>query len=118
MIKDKIGKGEITIQYCPSGDMWADINTKALQGALFYKMRARLMGISKNYDDEVERLNTQPGLLPLKECGGPTMSPENTAILKKAGAFKKAFAIATEELPEAHKIKRYAVAALMIRALT
>ena len=60
--------------------MWADINTKALQGALFYKMRARLMGISKNYDDKVDQLNTQPGLLTLKECGGPTMSPENTAI--------------------------------------
>ena len=30
MIKDKIGKGEISIQYCPTGDMWADINTKAL----------------------------------------------------------------------------------------
>ena len=76
------------------------------------------MGISKKYDDKVERLNTQPGLLPLKECGSPTMSPENTAILKKAGAFKKAFAIATEALPEAPKIKLFAVAALMIRALT
>ena len=67
MIKDKIGKGEITIQYCPTGDMWVDINTKALQGVLFYKMRARQMGISEKYDNEVERLNTQPGLLPLKE---------------------------------------------------
>ena len=37
------------------------------------------------------------------------MSSENTAILKKAGAFKKAFAIATEALPEAPKIKRFAV---------
>ena len=76
------------------------------------------MGISKNYDDEVERLNTQPGLLPLKECDSPTMSPENTAILKKAGAFKKAFAIATEALPEAPKVPRFVVAALMMRALT
>ena len=42
MIKDKIGKGEVIIQYCPTGDMWAAINTKALQGSLFYKMRACL----------------------------------------------------------------------------
>ena len=39
-IKDKIEKKEVIIQYCPTGDMWEDINTKALQGSLFYKMRA------------------------------------------------------------------------------
>eukprot|EP00957_Ditylum_brightwellii_P051240 3884996-Ditylum_brightwellii.AAC.1 len=38
MIKDKIGQGEMIIQYCPTNDMWADIYTKALQGRLFYKM--------------------------------------------------------------------------------
>ena len=47
MIKYKIGRGEVIIQYCPTGDMWADINTKALQGSLFYKIRARLMGIDE-----------------------------------------------------------------------
>ena len=36
MIKDKIGRGEVIIQYCPTGDMWADINANALQGSLFY----------------------------------------------------------------------------------
>ena len=63
-IKDKIGKGEVIIQYCPTGDMWADINTKALQGSLFYKMRARFMGVDDNYDDDVENQNTHPYLLP------------------------------------------------------
>ena len=38
MIKDKIGRGEVIIQYCPTGDMGADIKTKALQGSLLYKM--------------------------------------------------------------------------------
>ena len=46
------------------------------------------------------------------------MSQETTAILKNAGAFKKALAIATEELLDAPKVKLFAVAALMIRALT
>ena len=40
IIKDKIGKGEVIIKYCPTGKMWADINTKYLQGILFYKMRS------------------------------------------------------------------------------
>ena len=64
MIKDNIGKGKIVIQYFPTYDMWANINTKALQGSLFYKMRGRLMGIGENYDEDIERLNTHPDLLP------------------------------------------------------
>ena len=63
-IKDKIGKGEITIQYCPTVSMWVDINTKALQGSLFYKMQARLMGVDENYHDNLERLAIHPDLLP------------------------------------------------------
>ena len=59
MIKDKIGKGEIIIQYCPPGDMWADINIKAIQGSLFYKMQACLMGVDENYHNDPERLATQ-----------------------------------------------------------
>ena len=55
MIKDKICKGGIGIQYYPPVDMWADINTNALQGSLFYEMRARLIGIDGNYDDDIER---------------------------------------------------------------
>ena len=70
MIKDKIGKGEVIIQYCPTGDMWADINTKTLQGSALYKMRARLMGVDENYDDDIEEQNTHPYLLPQEsqEC--------------------------------------------------
>ena len=68
MIKDNIGKGEIIIQYCPTGDMWDNINTKDLQGSLFYKMRSLLMGIGKDYNDDIERLNTHPDLLPSQEC--------------------------------------------------
>ena len=44
--------------------MWADINTKALQDSLFYKMRARLMGIDENYHDDLEHEATHPDLLP------------------------------------------------------
>ena len=64
MIKDKVGKGEVIVQYCPTGDMWADINTKALQGSLFNKMQARLMEVDENYHNELKRLATHPDLLP------------------------------------------------------
>ncbi len=87
MIKDKIGQGEVMIQYGPTGDMWADINTKALQGSLFYKMRARLMGIDENYHDDLERENTHPTLLPqeAQECG---VSDETKEVLRKAGTIR------------------------------
>ena len=49
IIKGNFGKGEIVIQYCPTGDMLDNINTKALQGSLFYKMRGRLTGIGEDY---------------------------------------------------------------------
>ena len=86
MIKDKIGKGEIIIQYCPTGDMWADINTKALQGNLFYKMQARLMGVDENYHDNLECEATHPDLLSqeTQECG---ISDKNKELLHKAGAI-------------------------------
>ena len=73
MIKDKTGKGEIIMKYCPTGDMWADINIRALQGALFYKMRAQLMSIIEHYDNYFEQRNTQAGLLPPQECAAPTI---------------------------------------------
>ena len=60
MIKDNIGKSEIVIQYLPTDDMWADINTEDLQGSLFYKIHSRLMGIGEDYDGEIERRNTHP----------------------------------------------------------
>ena len=53
IIKDKIGNSGIVIQYCPTGDMWSDINTKALQGSLVYKIRGFLMGIGEDYDDDI-----------------------------------------------------------------
>ena len=66
--------------------MWADINTKALQGSLFFKMRARLMGVDENYHKDLERLATHPDLLPqeTQECG---ISDENNELLHKAEAI-------------------------------
>jgi hypothetical protein len=45
-VKDRLDSCEVEIEYLPTGDMRADIMTKPLQGDLFRKMRAELLGIS------------------------------------------------------------------------
>ena len=64
-IKDKIDKEEVEIQYCPTEQMWADVNTKPLQGKPYRVMRSHLMNVPEDYDDEIERLRTCQAL------GGP-----------------------------------------------
>jgi hypothetical protein len=49
-VSDKVSAGEVEIVYLPTGAMRADIMTKPLQGELFRKMRAELMGHEWNAD--------------------------------------------------------------------
>ena len=42
-ITDRINKGEIKLEYCPTDDMVADFFTKALQGKKFLKFRKIIM---------------------------------------------------------------------------
>ena len=45
-VTDRITKGELTVEWCPTADMIADFMTKPLQGrALFCKFRDFIMGI-------------------------------------------------------------------------
>jgi hypothetical protein len=43
-VKDRVDKGEFTIEYCPTEWMLADFFTKALQGALYHRFREIIMG--------------------------------------------------------------------------
>jgi hypothetical protein len=43
-IKDRVSSGDISIAYCPTDEMLADFFTKPLQGNLFRKFRAVLLG--------------------------------------------------------------------------
>ena len=43
-VKDRIDKGELRVEYCPSSIMLADFFTKPLQGQLFKKFRDVIMG--------------------------------------------------------------------------
>ena len=43
-VKDRIDKGELRVEYCPSSIMLADFFTKPLQGQLFKKFRDVIVG--------------------------------------------------------------------------
>ena len=66
-IADKVATGEVEIQYCPTEMMWADVLNKPKQGKGFRLDRSHLMNVPVDYDDEVERKATHPGLLPVGE---------------------------------------------------
>ena len=63
-ITDNVKRGVTTIQYCPTEDMVGDFYTKPLQGALFRKFRAIIMGL-----DMAHTPSTEPLCEP-RECVG------------------------------------------------
>ena len=44
-ITDRVQQGDVSIEWCPTGDMTGDYMTKPLQGALFRKFRDQIMGV-------------------------------------------------------------------------
>jgi hypothetical protein len=44
-VTDRISKGELKVQWCPTTDMIADYMTKPLQGKLFRSVRDLIMGL-------------------------------------------------------------------------
>ena len=58
--------------------MWADVNTKPVQGELFWTFRHHMimMGAPIYYNDDVERRRIHPLLLPKVETGKMTVSDE------------------------------------------
>jgi hypothetical protein len=49
-ISNRVNKGEVSVVWCPTGNMIADYATKPLQGALFCKFRYQIMGVVKLQD--------------------------------------------------------------------
>jgi hypothetical protein len=58
-VKDQIDKGDICIEDCPTEVMWADCNSKPLQGKGFRVQRSMLMNCPENYVDAFDPLKTQ-----------------------------------------------------------
>ena len=42
---DRIAKGDVKVEWCPTEDMTGDFWTKPLQGALFRRFRDLIMGV-------------------------------------------------------------------------
>ena len=45
-LTDRINKKDLTIKWCPTGDMIGDFMTKPNQGSLFTKFRNQIMGVT------------------------------------------------------------------------
>jgi hypothetical protein len=43
--KDQVDAGQVEFKYCPTADQLADLLTKPLQGAQFFKLRAKLLNL-------------------------------------------------------------------------
>jgi Reverse transcriptase (RNA-dependent DNA polymerase)/Zinc knuckle len=64
-ITDRVGKKELTIEYCPTEQMVADFFTKPLQGALFRRLRDVVMGV----DPEQTTALDQRSVLQINHAG-------------------------------------------------
>jgi hypothetical protein len=49
-ITDRVSKEEVSVVWCPTGDMIGDYATTPLQGALFRKFRDHIMGVTPARD--------------------------------------------------------------------
>jgi hypothetical protein len=78
-VTDRIAAGDMSIDYCPTGDMIADFFTKPLQGSLFQKFRNFIMNVDRicatNADPRSVLQNEISTVKPLpvvsEETGGP-----------------------------------------------
>ena len=104
-------KRDISVEHLGIKEMWADGNTKPLQGAGFRLFRSKIMGISENYDDNEERRRTHLLLLPKPEKAG-VVSQEDLKLRVKtmgvANSGKELFKVSTPPLTDA-KVRRRSV---------
>ena len=49
-ITDRVAQGDISLLWCPTGDMIGDFMTKPLEGSLFRKFRYQIMGVIPDQD--------------------------------------------------------------------
>ena len=68
LITDKVAQEDLTIKHRGTKLMWADGNTKSLQGDRFRRFRSVRMCTSPDYGDDEEQRNTHPALLPKAEA--------------------------------------------------
>ena len=73
--------GSVKVTDCPTEYMWADVNSKPLQGTLFKVMRDKLMGCGVDYEDDF--WNKTADIAPtsiLKNSARGTQSPSKVTV--------------------------------------
>ena len=57
-VKDRIDKGEMRVDYCPTHLMLADLFTKPLMGGIFRKLRSVIMGYTSIFEPDPTHLQS------------------------------------------------------------
>ena len=70
LIADKIEKEDVSVEHQGTMEMWADGNTKPLQGAGFRLFRSKIMGIPENYLQWRCRKGEDPPTIATQAQGG------------------------------------------------
>ena len=80
-ITDRVSKGDVSLVWCPTGDMIGDFMTKPLQGALFRKFQDQIMGVIPARDPGPGKAKPGNG-----ELDTHKVKPRNGKTVKKFGA--------------------------------
>ena len=104
LITDKVARNELQVLHKGMKDMIADIHTKPVQGSDFRYLRSEIMGISVEYDDDVERRQTHPLLLPKLEQVRISRSDSETLEYIDVGTTKREQVVAKPVVPKNVKV--------------
>jgi hypothetical protein len=66
----RVKKEEVSVIWCPTGDMIGDFTTKPLQGALFWKFRDQIMGVTPARDSGPGKTDSNVGKIKNKPKKG------------------------------------------------
>ena len=73
-VTDRIAKRDVSVEWCPTGEMTGDFLTKTLQGALFCQFRDLIMGVE---------VHPHPGKLTPKKVSKPSSVKTKMAKRRK-----------------------------------
>jgi hypothetical protein len=79
-VTDRIAANEVSVEYCPTGDMLADFFTKPLQGSLFKRFRDQIM----NADPATDSLQNHRSVLENVDTG----TDEEWTVVRKRKSGK------------------------------
>ena len=89
-MKDRVDKGELTIEYCPTSEMLADYFTKPLQGSLFRKMRSVIMGwehvnvLKEDYESRLDKERVAKSILKSQEVSNHDVTTQDKRTYAQA----------------------------------